>query len=96
MSYARAIRDRAMKIQFPAECVDGYLDWYIIVSHSHIVPPRQHEDDAGPSHVGSLHDGSSHSDTEVPSNDMAHAFTAAHMMQITLRWRTQMARFIVW
>lgn len=59
MSSARAIRDREMEVQLHAECVDGYLEWYLTVSHPLIIAPGQHGDDVGPSHVGSSHAGSS-------------------------------------
>lgn len=53
---ARSIKDRTMEVQFLEECVDGYLDWYLIVSHLHIIPPRHHGDDVRPSNVGSSYD----------------------------------------
>lgn len=59
-----------MEVQFPVECVDGYLEWYITVSHPRIVPPSQHGDDVGPSHVGSSHVVYSHVDVRVPSDDV--------------------------
>lgn len=60
-----------MEVQFPSEYVDGYLDSYLTVSHPRIIPHRKHEDDAGPSHVGSSHDGFSHADARGVPDDMA-------------------------
>lgn len=40
-----------MDVQSRVECVDGYLEWYFIISRPRIIPPRQHEDDVGSSHV---------------------------------------------
>ena len=34
-----------MRIQFHAQCVDGYLEWYLIVSHPCIISPVEHADD---------------------------------------------------
>lgn len=34
-----AIRDTTIEVQFPRQCEDDYLEWYIIVSHPHITPP---------------------------------------------------------
>lgn len=76
----RAIRDRAVKVQFLIDCLDIYFEWYLVVPHPHIIPPRQHVDDVGSSHVGPFHVGSSHvgpshdgvpSDDGVPSNDVS-------------------------
>lgn len=46
---ACAITNHAVKVQSPAQCVYGYLEWYLIVSHLHIIPPIEHADDVGPS-----------------------------------------------
>lgn len=46
------IRDNAVEVQFPGYCQDGYLDWYSIVSHPHIIPLAQSADDVGLSHAG--------------------------------------------
>lgn len=32
--------------------MDGYLKWYLTISHPHIIPSRKHEDDVELSHVG--------------------------------------------
>ena len=45
-----------MDVQFPVECADGYLEWYLTVSQLCIIPPREHIDDARPSHVGPSND----------------------------------------
>lgn len=85
LSFARAIRDHAEEVQFSAVCVDGYLGWYLTVSHPHIISPRQYGDDVGHSHVRSSHDGSSHADVVVPSDDMAlppHDADNAQRLQI--------------
>lgn len=48
---AYAVRDYAVEAQFLAECVNGYLEWYLIESHPWIIPHRLHVDDVKPSHA---------------------------------------------
>lgn len=66
MSLARTIGDREVEVQFPKECVDGYLEWYLTVSDHRIIPPRHHGDNVVPYHVGSSQVRSSHEDDGVP------------------------------
>ncbi|XP_050918469.1 uncharacterized protein LOC127135886 [Lathyrus oleraceus] len=54
-----AIRDQAVTVQHPSQCEDGYLEWYLIVSHPHIIPPVEHIDDVEPSNA------------RVPVNDLS-------------------------
>lgn len=44
-----AIRDNAVEVQFLRRCEDGYLEWYIIVSHPHPTPLARPADDVKPS-----------------------------------------------
>lgn len=48
---ARSIKDHVVEVQFYRQCMDGYLEWYLIVSCPHIIPPIEHEDDGGPSNA---------------------------------------------
>lgn len=41
---APVIVDHAKEVQFSMQCVDGYLEWYFIVSHPHIIPLVEYED----------------------------------------------------
>lgn len=71
MSFACGIRDCAVEVQFPTECVDGYLEWYVTLSHLRHISFRQHGDDVEPSHVGFSRVGYSHVDVGVPSDSMS-------------------------
>lgn len=48
-SYAHAIINYVVGVQFPRQCVDGYLEYYIIVLHPPIIPLIEHTDDGGSS-----------------------------------------------
>lgn len=28
-----------IRVQHPSQCDDGYLEWYLTISHPHIIPP---------------------------------------------------------
>lgn len=55
-----SIRYHALEVQFPVQYVDGYLEWYLIVSHPRVVILVEYADGVGPSDIGG------HSD-DVPS-----------------------------
>lgn len=42
----------AVRVSSHGQCLNGYLEWYFIVSHSHIIPHVQPADDVRPSHDG--------------------------------------------
>lgn len=73
LGFARAIKGRAVDVQFPAECVDGYLKWYPILSHPRIISPRKHVDDVQPSNARSSHD-----DDGVPSDGVSPPPSTPH------------------
>lgn len=52
ISSGYAIRDRAIRVQQPSQYEDGYLEWYLTVSHIHIIPFVEDTGDVGPSDVG--------------------------------------------
>lgn len=39
-------------VQHPSQCEDGYLEWYLDVSHPRIIPSVEDTDDIGPFDVG--------------------------------------------
>lgn len=47
VSSSRAITNHAVEVQFLGQCMDGYLEWYLTVSHPHIIPPVEHAGDGG-------------------------------------------------
>lgn len=47
VSSSRVIADHEVEVQFPVECVDSYLEWYLIVSHPRIIPSVKHADGVG-------------------------------------------------
>lgn len=36
-----------MRVQHDSQCEDGYLEWYLTVSHPRIIPPVDHTNDVG-------------------------------------------------
>lgn len=50
VSSAIVIRGNAVEVQFHGKCLDGYLEWYFIVSRTRIIPPA--DDDVEPSNGG--------------------------------------------
>lgn len=47
ISSARDIRSNAMRVQHPSQCEDGYLKWYLTISHLCIIPLVVGSSDAG-------------------------------------------------
>lgn len=75
---ACAIMNRAVGVQFPTYCVDGYLEWWLIVSHPHIIPRRKYVDDVELSHAG-------HFDVGGPSHDVPSPPPSPHGAKDTHR-----------
>lgn len=48
---------QSMKVQFLEKHEDGYLEWFITVSHPYIIPPTQPVYDVGPFLDGELSNG---------------------------------------
>lgn len=55
--------------------MDVYLEWYITVSHPHIISLMQHEDDVRASHVGGTSD-------DVSSPPPPHGAYVTHCLQM--------------
>lgn len=47
-----AISEKVMDVSFRGKCLNGYLEWYFIVSHPHIIPPIHPVGDDGPTNNG--------------------------------------------
>ncbi|XP_058734096.1 uncharacterized protein LOC131605803 [Vicia villosa] len=56
ISSARAIRDKAARVQYDSQREDGYLEWHLTVSHLRIFPPVDCTNDVWPFYIGVPYD----------------------------------------